>query len=228
VTRPRTPEHFPRMKDRAAGRRIRRARAQGAVFLDILPNLSKFMQQMREAFANLSRTVTQMMRHIGSSFTLALRVQGWVESRRRQDAWVASHQLTARPRVLGLEPVHLHAEGLTSKWGFSDGDLLGDWIFDNAYELQDQVDSHDVLIDLVRAYLIPELAAHGHVVELDQFITIHNPLRARTINGVEIDWYAAHDVARPIADISVTLSGELVHTHVQHHAAAAPAEGNQP
>lgn len=48
-TKPRTPEHFPRMKHRAAKRQV--------VYLDILPNLGAFVEAARaasRALANMS------------------------------------------------------------------------------------------------------------------------------------------------------------------------------
>lgn len=87
--------------------------------------------------------------------------------------------------------VTLLAEDLESKWGFSDGDLIFDWLPDD--DLDKLCDfSHTVLVDLVRTHLMPVVTAAGHSVELEVIGTIHNPVRARSINGQEVDHYADH------------------------------------
>jgi hypothetical protein len=119
--------------------------------------------------------------------------------------------------------LRLHAGSLTSKWGFSDGDLVGDWALDNdALADIDEVlalDEHAVLIALVRQHLMPALAAYGIV--LAEISTNHNPIRARTVNGVEVDWYDTK-WAWPFEDITVTVPAADVISHIT----TALAEGN--
>ena len=92
--RPRTREHFPRMKDRAAGRRFRRRSVETA-WVEILPNLRRFMDQMNEAAAQLARMVTQAAEAVLKAFHSAAQVIGWLDRQRRRNEWVASHQLPA-------------------------------------------------------------------------------------------------------------------------------------
>ena len=55
-TKPRTPEHFPRMKHRAAKRRV--------VYLDIMPNLGAFVEAMREAAREIA-TISSVWHDFG-------------------------------------------------------------------------------------------------------------------------------------------------------------------
>ncbi len=74
-------------------------------------------------------------------------------------------------------------DSLLSKWGFGDGDMLEDLMWDN--DLRD-VDEHEVLIKVVKTLLLPKIDQNVEVYEVS---CIHNPIRARTVDGVEIDNY---------------------------------------
>ena len=81
----------------------------------------------------------------------------------------------------------LHSIDLLSKWGFRDGDLFWDY----CYDLEQQrikVKSHDLLIAAVRRWLLPAL---DQEVETAEIISIHNPIRARSVAGVSVEgfWY---------------------------------------
>ena len=80
------------------------------------------------------------------------------------------------------ESVTLFAESLLSKWGFHDGDQL-DWLYDFGI-----TDDHPVLIEVVKAKLLPALPHH---VEVREISCIHNPIRASKIDGknVEDAWH---------------------------------------
>lgn len=65
--------------------------------------------------------------------------------------------------------VTFHADSLASKWGFEDGDILGE------FDLPNSVDEHALLIRLVRAHLLPLLNPRLEVIEIG---TCHNPIRA--------------------------------------------------
>jgi hypothetical protein len=91
--------------------------------------------------------------------------------------------------VTATEPnVTLFSDGLLSKWGFGDGDTPDAWY--------DYCDEHSInwsdlsypLVALVRAFLLPALDQDVEVVEIG---THHNPIRARTVNGVNVEdrWY---------------------------------------
>lgn len=89
----------------------------------------------------------------------------------------------------------LYSFGLLSKWGFSDGDCP-----DEIEDYLDEIDApypapkdwHTALRKLVREHLLPALAEH-HTIEVYDIDTIHNPIRARTVDGHEIDDYADND-----------------------------------
>ena len=85
--------------------------------------------------------------------------------------------------------IHLHAESLFSKWGFCDGDVLDDILWDlyegytpNDYVFEgksgaecDHGFSHALLIELVKQKLLPELPVGFKIHHLS---TCHNPVRA--------------------------------------------------
>lgn len=80
--------------------------------------------------------------------------------------------------------VLLRAAGLTSKWGFADGDILDDILFDaglNNIPWPDQWDEksfnlsfeHEVLARCVETYLLPAVPS----VKTFRIVTGHNPIR---------------------------------------------------
>ena len=82
--------------------------------------------------------------------------------------------------------------GLLSKWGFGDGDMLEDvldeWL--NGKWPDDDYDplgfEHRVLVRVVREHVLPHITTPIEVYEVG---TVHNPIRAETVNGVSWDWY---------------------------------------
>jgi hypothetical protein len=83
----------------------------------------------------------------------------------------------------------LDAESLLSKWGFGDGDALSDWWWDN-YGAELPFNDHDMLHALVLAYLVPAIHDAAREVEIIRIDTIHNPVRADTLDGVQVDHYS--------------------------------------
>ena len=86
------------------------------------------------------------------------------------------------------ERLRLYSVGLFSKWGFKDGDCP-DIVLDycDAHGLAYPEDWHGLLIQMVRSKLLPALKQQVTVEEID---TIHNPIRATTVNGRDVqDWW---------------------------------------
>ena len=77
------------------------------------------------------------------------------------------------------------SNGLLSKWGFNDGDMLDDLLMEHDL---DKVDDHKLLTELVLKYVLPKL---DQKVEVEIIGTAHNPIRARTVDGVDVasDWF---------------------------------------
>jgi hypothetical protein len=92
----------------------------------------------------------------------------------------------------------LISSGLLSKWGFSDGDVLDDDLYEELQEIGfweadlrsvgDPAEafslSDRVLIRLVREYLVPALDQDVEVVEIG---SSHNPIRASKVDGVDVE-----------------------------------------
>jgi hypothetical protein len=95
---------------------------------------------------------------------------------------------TGTCRQTGDEPMlHLSSSSLLSKYGFDDGAIpeqVLDYLDDHAIAYPDNW--HAILITLVRAHLLPELAKH-HTVEVEEIGTHHNPIRAHSVDGAPID-----------------------------------------
>lgn len=105
-----------------------------------------------------------------------------------------------------MNVIHLNASDLFSKFGFNDGELIGDWLFDN-YEQISDVDDRAVLVYLVRRYLLPKLADHTFTV--DELVTNHNPIRVGEWEGAVWDDRSGA-VPEVVADVSVTFPGSYV------------------
>ncbi len=97
--------------------------------------------------------------------------------------------------------LYLFSSSLLSKWGFDDGDPfddIEDWWHNQHgsppmghcncgfYDLG--VDARVLLPELVRRFLLPAL---DQAVELVDIETSHNPIRASTVDGVDVEdaWY---------------------------------------
>ncbi|MDK0520378.1 hypothetical protein [Streptomyces sp. ML-6] len=79
--------------------------------------------------------------------------------------------------------VTLFSDGLLSKWGFNDGDTPEQWLD----WCETQGIDHTVLdfpwAALVRQHLVPVIEQDVAVVDIE---TIHNPIRAETVNGTDV------------------------------------------
>ncbi|MBB0229887.1 hypothetical protein [Streptomyces calidiresistens] len=70
-----------------------------------------------------------------------------------------------------------------SKWGFNDGDDPEEWL---GYCEANGMDYNEIefpLVELVRRYLLPKIEQDVTVVEIE---TCHNPIRALTVDGVDM------------------------------------------
>jgi len=88
----------------------------------------------------------------------------------------------------GSPALLLMSAGLLSKWGFNDGDAPDDWL---DWCEERGIDwgalpswRDDVLPELVRRFLVPVLSQD---VKLVFITTIHNPIRAGTVDGVDVE-----------------------------------------
>lgn len=91
----------------------------------------------------------------------------------------------------------LYSCGLLSKWGFNDGDtpeVLTDYWDELGIAYPDW---RNALRTLVRKYLLPALAEH-HSIEVVEIETIHNPIRASMVDGIDVGecWYGDRDEPR--------------------------------
>lgn len=117
-----------------------------------------------------------------------------------------------------MNDLYLPAAGLFSKWGFSDGGVVWEWIGDaedsgpiEACQLD--VDSNEVLIQLVTEHLLPLVPGPFTTYHID---TIHNPIRVGTWHGEEWDDHA-NDAPSEVGDLSVAVPGRLVLRAIVEH-----------
>lgn len=78
--------------------------------------------------------------------------------------------------------LRLYSSCLLSKWGFQDGDepeIVYDYCEAHGIDYT-RLDWHATLVKLVRTYLLPALDQKVEVYEVE---TIHNPIRAETVDG---------------------------------------------
>jgi len=94
--------------------------------------------------------------------------------------------------------VVLYPEGLLHKFGFGDGDMLGDLTEEHGLE----VDHRELLVAVVERLVVPGLDQRVDTYTL--WGTLHNPIRARTIDGYEAalgDTLTPEIIEIPVADI---------------------------
>jgi hypothetical protein len=97
----------------------------------------------------------------------------------------------------------LGARSLLSKWGFSDGDAPEaylDWLDERGLPYPDNW--HGLLRILVRTRLMPHVREDVVLVNIE---TTHNPIRAHTVNGREVDHTAGMDQDGVLTDVAINI-----------------------
>lgn len=88
----------------------------------------------------------------------------------------------------------LYSRDLLSKWGFNDSATPGEW---RDYLNPPDAPRLDVtpfpLIQVVRRYMLPVL---DQEVEVEEIETSHNPIRARSVDGLNVEhlWSGEHSL----------------------------------
>lgn len=101
--------------------------------------------------------------------------------------------------------MRFYTECLLSKWGFEDGDMLCDFVVDNETGFMDH---HDLLIKTVREKILPKIK---NSIEVCDFSTCHNPIRAEIVDGVRVN----------SLDFNITLQPEFVDVSEEYLLSAA-------
>lgn len=106
--------------------------------------------------------------------------------------------------VAPTAPLLLHGSCLLSKFGFHDGEILDDWWWEQCDADPPWPDDREaaILQRLVRTHLLPALEAAGHTTDIYEIESIHNPIRASTFDGHDIDGYADRD---HLTDVAVSV-----------------------
>jgi hypothetical protein len=117
--------------------------------------------------------------------------------------------------------ISLKSADLLSKWGFSDGAAPREWRdFINPPEALGIDYTPFPLIQVVRRYLLPAL---DQKVEVEEIATSHNPIRAISVDGVDVvDFWTEGDdstgiltpefvkVPLPLVELLLPFEGEIV------------------
>lgn len=112
----------------------------------------------------------------------------------------------------GEPTLYLASDGLLNKWGFNDGDepdALLDYCEEHGIPYPTLDGWKTTLRALVRERLVPALDQEVELVDVE---TCHNPIRARTVDGVDVTEHWTRDlpgcptltpdgVEIPIADV---------------------------
>lgn len=104
--------------------------------------------------------------------------------------------------------ITLCVSSLASKFGFGDGDVVTDYIFDNDLEPAFDYDEHDILVRLVEHHLLP-LIPH---VTCHRVGSIHNPIRC---DAEFVDFCSSSEIAVDITKSHVLAAIEWVYNNCQ-------------
>lgn len=117
-----------------------------------------------------------------------------------------------------VSSLHLPSWGLLSKWGFNDGDMpdhIWDWLEERiGIDAARDVPWRTVLEALVREHLVPALDQAVEVVTVE---TCHNPIRATTVDGADVEdfWFQNLAEQPKLTPDGVDVPYEAVLTAVQ-------------
>lgn len=106
----------------------------------------------------------------------------------------------------------MYADDLLSKWGFGDGDRLGEFIYEEMNVYDFEYNEHKLLEELVKRYLLPKL---DKKVEIYFISTIHNPVRAEYIDGEPYENHYNHDGDGLLGDVRVELDMDTIRKHME-------------
>ncbi len=152
---------------------------------------AKAYRAMMRAFALLWRTSRS-----GTDLGEALRCRS-IAHRSRLNEWkLVNYEEENVP-----DKVIFFTCGILSKWGFNDGDLLS-WV--NSTK---DCDSHETLSYIVRTLLVPKLNASVEMIDVG---SSHNPIRAKSIDGIEVDLYSEEKRFDYLQPDSIELTGPEV------------------
>lgn len=124
----------------------------------------------------------------------------------------------------------LCAESLASKWGFGDGDALDDYLYDIKDDglITDMPERDSFLFQVVQRFLVPELTKRGIVAEIVSIGSNHNPVRADTVNGEEVDCYNYENCPSCLKGVEVRVSQSDIIEMVRQAIKARMTEGGEP
>lgn len=88
-----------------------------------------------------------------------------------------------QPREAAEPVITLFSSGLLSKWGFGDGNDPDEWWDYCEANGIDPARADFPLEEIVRRHLVPKLDQAVTVVHIE---TSHNPIRAQTVDGVDV------------------------------------------
>mgnify|MGYP001815140936 CR=1 FL=1 len=107
-------------------------------------------------------------------------------------------RMTGNPESNDVSTIVFYPEGLLHKFGFGDGDMLDDLTEEHSLG----VDHRELLVAVVERLVVPRL---DQTVDAYAFWgTLHNPIRAKAIDGVEADigdTLTPQSIEIPVADI---------------------------
>lgn len=106
-----------------------------------------------------------------------------------------------------------YTEALLSKWGFDDGDLLGEMLLEKLGEDYFKLDQKEILFEVVRDHIVPKISNN---IEIYYINTCHNPVRADKVDGIRVNDTGDNDISIVPEKIEVedNIILEIANTHL--------------